>query len=261
MQNRFSRIKGVCASILLLVATWYVLYYVHSSPLFPPPHAVIYALIHLVVNHNLLTQLALTTYRVLLGLTLGTVLGLGVGVAVLLSKVVKNAVYPIIAFIAVTPAFAFIPLLMLWVGLNELLPISVVVICTGPPLAYALVSGSKAIDPNIVDAALTLGASRKILVFKVVLPMALTHVLSMLKFELSHGWRLVFVTEYLAISSGLGYLMVKAYSLIKVDEILALIIVLGTLALSTQYLVEKLESRVLSKWGYAKTSSEGPLEW
>jgi len=240
--------------VTLITSIWYAIFYIHPSPLLPPPHDVVYALIDLVLHYNLLGQLLLSLYRVLLGFSIGIVLGLGIGLIVLLSRIVRDIVYPIIAFITVTPSFAFVPLLMLWIGLNDLLPITVVAICTGFPLAYTLISGSKNIDPNIIDVALTLGASRRTLVFKIILPLTLTHIASMLKLEAGHSWRLVFVTEYLAISSGLGYLMMRAYSTIRVDEIIALIIVLGVLALALQYLVEKIETKITSKWGYTKTT-------
>lgn len=238
----------------LVTSIWYAIFYTYPSPLFPPPHDVVYALVDLVLHYNLLGQLILTLYRVLIGFSIGIVLGLSIGLIVLLSKSIRDIVYPIIAFIAVTPSFAFIPLLMLWVGLNDLLPIIVVVVCTGFPLAYSLISGSKNIDPNIIDVALTLGASRRTLVFKIILPLTLTHIASMLKLEAGHSWRLVFVTEYLAISSGLGYLMMTAYSTIRVSEIIALIIVLGILALALQYLIEKIETKITSRWGYTKTT-------
>lgn len=240
--------------IALITSIWYVIFYIYPSPLFPSPHDVVYALVDLVLHYNLLGQLILTLYRVLIGFFIGIVLGLGIGLIVLLSKSIRDIVYPVIAFIAVTPSFAFVPLLMLWVGLNDLLPIIVVVVCTGFPLAYTLISGSKNIDPNIIDVALTLGANRRTLVFKIILPLTLTHIASMLKLEAGHSWRLVFVTEYLAISSGLGYLMMRAYSTIRVSEIIALIIVLGILALALQYLVEKIETKITSRWGYTKTT-------
>ncbi len=245
-----NRITSCLLAFTVVVVSWYLASIVISSPLFPQPHQVAYALLDLVLNQNLLYQLSLSLYRVLVGFALGVVIGLGIGVAVLLSRIVRDLVYPVIAFISVAPSFAFVPLLMLWIGLNDWLPITVVVICTGFPLAYTLVSGSKSINPDLLDVALTLTGSRRELVFKIILPLTITHIASMLKLEAGHSWRLVFVTEYLAVSSGLGYLMMRAYSILRVDQILALIILLGLLALSLQYGIERLESFILGKWGY-----------
>ncbi|OYT47623.1 MAG: ABC transporter permease [Desulfurococcales archaeon ex4484_42] len=249
MRTGIYSVLRVLVALALVILIWYATYYVNPSPLFPQPHNVLYVLIDLILNYDFLSQLALSLYRVLIGFSLGIILGLGIGLAVLLSRLLRDIVYPIIAFIAVTPSFAFIPLLMLWVGLNDFLPITVVTICTGFPLAYTLISSSKSINPDIIDVALTLGANRRVLVFKVILPLALTHIASMLKLEAGHSWRLVFVTEYLAVSNGLGYLMMKAYSMIRVDEIIALIVILGALALALQLIVEKVETLITSRWG------------
>lgn len=247
-----STLLRVFTVLATTVSLWYMIYYVYPSPLFPPPHSVVYALTDLVVNEDLLGQLLLSLYRVLLGFSMGILLGLALGILVLLSRLMKNIIYPLIAFIAVTPSFAFVPLLMLWIGLNDLLPIAVVVLCTGFPLAYTIVSGSKKIDPDVIDVALTLGASKKTLLLRIILPLTLTHIASMLKLEASHSWRLVFVTEFLAVSSGLGYLMMKAYSMIRVDKILALIMVLGLSTLLLQHLIERFETLLTSRWGYRR---------
>ncbi|MET1160053.1 MAG: ABC transporter permease subunit [Thermoprotei archaeon] len=234
----------------ILTTLWYTISLVYSSPLIPSPREVLLALIDLFYKHNLLSHLITTLLRVLAGFSLGIITGIAIGITTILSKIIRDTVYPVIAFIAVTPSFAFIPLLMIWIGLNDLLPITVVAICVGFPLAYAIVSGAKSVDRDILDVALTLGLHSWKLVRYIVLPLVLTHIASLLKLEAGHSWRLVFVTEYLALSSGLGYLMVQAYSLIRVDEIIALIILLGILALAIQYFIEYIESKITSKWGY-----------
>jgi len=174
-------ILRVLAVLILIILIWYAICYVNPSPLLPQSHNVLYALIDLVLNYDFLNQLALSLYRVLVGFSLSIILGLGIGLAVLLSRFLRDIVYPIIAFIAVTPSFASIPLLMLWVDLNDFLSITAVIICTSFPLAYTLISSSKSINPDIIDIALTLGTDRRVLVFKIILQLALTHIASMLK--------------------------------------------------------------------------------
>ncbi|GEM_PF-522587 len=248
----FKSIVRELLAIVLIVLLWKVLSIFLSSPLFPGPDKVLLSLVYLLLKEELLIQLGITFSRVLIGLFLGILTGFIVGVLVTLSSFLRDLVYPLIVFFIVTPSFAFIPLLILWIGLNDWLPISLVIICSGFPIAYAIISSSKNIDPDIIDVALSLGARRHILVFKIVLPMALTHIFSLLKLETSHALRLVFVAEYLAISSGLGYLMAKAYSLLRVDEILAIIILLGFLGLILTYALEFIETRIMEKRGFMR---------
>lgn len=243
-------ILPLLASLTLVLFLWHVVSIIISQPyLFPPPESVARAFLRLFFERNLLYHMVLTLYRVTMGFTLGVILGFLVGFLVSLSPIVKNSLYPYVVFIAVTPAIAFIPLLMLWIGLNNLLPIIAIMICVAFPLIYSIISSMKNIDPEIIGVARTLGARRRDLVLHVILPLSLTHVASALKIEAGHGWRIGFITEYLALSSGLGALMYFSYSTLKVDEIIALIIIVGLLALIFQLVIEKLEFIITRRWG------------
>ncbi len=237
-------------SIIILLIIWYALSLFVPHYLFPTPLDVLKAFVKLWQRESLLVNIVVTLYRVAVGFLIGLFLGFTLGVISMLYRVFRDLIYPLVAFITVTPSFAFIPLLMLWVGLNDVLAIVAVAVCVGFPIVYSFMSGKKNVDPEIVDVALTLGASKKDVVFKIIIPLSITHLASLLKLEVGHSWKLVFVTEYLALSSGLGYLMVRAYSTISVDEIIALIILLGLLALLFQYIIELIETKILRKWGY-----------
>lgn len=238
------------SSIVVFLSIWYLIGYNMPRYIVPLPHDILYAFIDLVLYRNLLYNLSLSFIRVLAGYFLGILIGVVIGIIALLFNTIREALYPIIAFITVTPSFAFIPLLMIWVGLNDLLPIAVVIICVSFPIVYALISGFKNIERPYIDAAIVYGASKKDIVLKIVLPLSITHIASLLKLEAGHGWRLVFVTEYLALTSGLGGLMVYAYSTLRVDEVIALIIVVGLSAYVLQCFIEYIETSILKRWKY-----------
>jgi len=233
-----------------VLSIWYILSSIAPHYLIPYPHEVGIALINLFLNGNLFENILVSLYRVLIGFLIGVSLGILLGTIVLISKVLKKLFYPIISFIIVIPAFAFIPLLMIWIGLNDLLPISAVVICTSFPLIHSLISASKNISHEMIDTAIILGADTGELVRKIILPLSISHIASILRIEAGHSWRIVFVTEFLALPNGLGALMMHAYSLLRIDEMLALIILIGLLALGFQYMIEWIESILLRKWGF-----------
>lgn len=255
MSNRWSRnMRGMTASIaswtFLLVIWFLVSVFTHES--IPSPYEVLLALLRLISDGELIYAVADSVLRVMTGFTFAVALGVIIGLAGLACPFFREMTYPIISFVVVTPSFAFVPLLMLVVGLNEWLVFWVVVICVSFPIAYALYGSIKSIDPSLVDAAKVCGASKSDIIFYVVLPLAITHVFALLKVEAGHAWRMVFVTEYLALTSGLGGLMIRAYALMRMDEVLALVIVLGGLALATQKLLEGLENALLSWRGRAR---------
>ncbi len=242
---------AILTSVVLVV--WYILSTIIALPyLFPSPISVGKALVRLFIERNLFYNILYTLYRVLLGFVLGVLLGIGISVIVLLSSFLKRALYPYIVFTAVMPSIVFIPLLMIWLGLSDLLVITAIVVCTSLPIAYSVISASKNIDPEIIDVARTLGITGKTLILKIILPLAITHIASTLKIEAGHSWRIGFITEYLALSTGLGALMFFSYSTLHVDEIIALILVIGFLSLSFQLCIEHIETTIMKKWGYLK---------
>ncbi|WFO74695.1 ABC transporter permease [Desulfurococcaceae archaeon MEX13E-LK6-19] len=240
-------------SLAVIIFLWHIASTIVNQPyLFPPPENVAVAFARLFFERNLCFHMFLTLCRVLAGFILGVALGFLIGFLVSLNYFLRSSLYPYIVFVAVTPSIAFIPLLMLWIGLNDLLPIVAIMICVAFPLTYSIISSMKNLDPEIIGVARTLGARRRDLVLRIILPLSLTHVASALKIEAGHGWRIGFITEYLALSTGLGALMYFSYATLRVDEIIALIIIIGVLALGFQLVIEKIESMITRKWGLGK---------
>jgi len=244
MKNNF---YTLIASIPVIII-WYVLSSIAPHYLLPYPHEVGFALINLFLNKDLLENLIISLFRVFIGFLTGTALGILLGIAILISGILKKLFYPIISFIIVIPTFVFIPLLMVWIGLNDFLPISAVIICTSFPLIHSLTSASKSISQEMIDDAIISGADNMELIRKIILPLSLSHIAPILRIEAGHSWRIVFVTEFLALPNGLGALMMRSYSLLKIDEMLALVILIGFLALVYQLIIEKIESIFLRKW-------------
>ena len=245
MKNNF---YTLIASIPVIII-WYVLSSIAPHYLLPYPHEVGFALINLFLNKDLLENLIISLFRVFIGFLTGIALGILLGIAILISGILKKLFYPIISFIIVIPTFVFIPLLMVWIGLNDFLPISAVIICTSFPLIHSLTSASKSISQEMIDDAIISGADNMELIRKIILPLSLSHIAPILRIEAGHSWRIVFVTEFLALPNGLGALMMRSYSLLKIDEMLALVILIGFLALVYQLIIEKIESIFLRKWG------------
>lgn len=235
-------------SILFLIVAWYLLAFYAPKYLFPYPHTVAYAFVELFMKMNLLENMLSSIIRIAVGYIIGVLLGIVLGILVLLSRFIQNLVYPIVAFIIVTPSFAFIPLLMIWVGLNDWLAITAIIICTAFPIIYAFMSSHKYIDRELIESAVIYGATDTYIALYIILPLSITHLATILRYESGHGWRLGFVTEYIALSNGLGALMMYAYSTLRVDEVIALLIIIGVLTYLFQQMITLIENRLLRKW-------------
>ncbi len=248
---RLSRSPAGLASVLAALAAWELAarYAPVPTQLFPPFSGVVRALIELAASGELPLHYVRTLARVVIGFGLGSTLGVAVGAASAYHRLTYGGVYPLIGLLYAVPAVAWIPLFMLWVGLGEALPVAVVFMCSFPPTAYATLTGARSVDVEMIRVAKTLGAEGFVLVREVVLPQALPHILSGLKVEAGMAWRTCFVTEMVAMSSGLGLLAMEAQSVLRVDQILAVVLVLAASNYAFSWAFERLELSILQRRG------------
>jgi len=245
--------KGYSALIILIImCIWELIGRLHilPPPLFPPTSAVLTTLTRLITDTQFIIAYITTFRRVIFGFLLGIITGIVLGIILSYSETLRDSFYPIFAFLAVIPVIALLPLMMIWVGLNEALPIFMVFLCSFIPVTFNTLSGIRSIDPEVVRVAKVLGASDIKLMYTVLLPLSLPSILSALKIEAAMAWKTCFVTEMLALSSGLGYYMLIAESTLRIDVLLATIILLAISCYAFYLLFESIENRVLSRWGY-----------
>ncbi|MCK4274149.1 MAG: ABC transporter permease, partial [Dehalococcoidales bacterium] len=142
----------------------------------PPFSTVVVEFYHLstsgVLGENFLSSLV----RVLIGFCAGSVAGIVVGTIMGWRKVVNRALNPIISLFYPIPTLGWIPLLMLWIGINEMLPITLIFICSFFPVLYNTVTGIRNVDSDYIKAARTLGASDGKILATVVMPLALPNI-------------------------------------------------------------------------------------
>ena len=238
-------------SILAALGAWEAVARLNIVPtqLFPPFSKVLAALAQMALSGELPRHYARTLARVVLGFGLGSTLGIGVGLATAYHRLTYGALYPLVALLYAVPAVAWIPLFMLWIGLGEGLPVAVVFMCSFPPMVYSTLTGARSAGEDLIKVAKTLGADDLQVVATVLLPQALPHILSGLKVEAGMAWRSCFVTEMVAMSSGLGLLAMEAQSILRVDQILAVVMVLAASNYLFHWIFERLEVSLLRKWG------------
>jgi NitT/TauT family transport system permease protein len=137
---------------------------------------------------------------------------------------------------------------MLWFGIGEILPIAIIFICSFFPILYNTVTGIKNVDKNYIFVARILGASDLKILSTVVVPLALPNIFTGLKLESGMAWRVIIAAEMVAIPTGIGALMMKAESLIRIDIIIVCLIVLGVMCLSFENFFAFLEKKLTNRW-------------
>ncbi len=206
--------------IVIFLAIWEVVARLNLIPgqfFFPPFSVVMQEFYHLTANgvlgHNFLSSLT----RVLIGFCAGSIAGIIVGTIMGWRDFAHKALNPIISLLYPIPALGWLPLLMLWIGINEMLPITIIFICSFFPVLYNTVTGIRNVDKDYVQVARTLGASDIKILTTVVMPLALPNIFTGLRLEAGMAWRVIIAAEMVAIPTGIGALLMKAESLIRID--------------------------------------------
>ena len=203
-----------------------------------------YLTVNGVLGRNFLSSLI----RVLIGFSAGSIAGLFIGIIMGWNNIANKALNPIISLIYPIPALGWHPLLMLWFGIGEILPIAIIFICSFFPILYNTVTGIKNVDKNYIFVARILGASDLKILSTVVVPLALPNIFTGLKLESGMAWRVIIAAEMVAIPTGIGALMMKAESLIRIDIIIVCLIVLGVMCLSFEKFFAFLEKKLTNRW-------------
>jgi len=232
--------------VALFLLLWETAGRAAQTPLFPPFSRVICEFFFLVKTGVLLKNLGASFARVVAGYFLGSLAGFLVGVAMGLSKMVEQSLRPLISILFPIPTLAWLPLLMLWIGISEALPVTLIFICAFFPVVYNTLTGIKGVDEDYVKVASTLGASPWHVFWHVVLPMALPNIFTGLRLEAGMVWRTVIAAEMFAIPTGIGALMANAENLIRVDVIMTCMLVLSCMCFIFEYAFLWLE-KVLTK--------------
>jgi NitT/TauT family transport system permease protein len=163
-------------------------------------------------------------------------------------SVINRALNPIISLLYPIPALGWLPLLMLWIGINEMLPITIIFICSFFPVVYNTATGIRNVDGRYVQAAETLGASNMRILFKVIIPLALPNIFTGLRLEAGMSWRVLIAAEMVAIPTGIGALLMQAESLVRVDIIMVCLIVLSVMCLLFERVFVIMERHMIGKW-------------
>jgi NitT/TauT family transport system permease protein len=237
--------------VVIFLAAWEIVArfgLVPGQVFLPPFSAVVVEFYDLtasgVLGYNFLSSLS----RVLIGFIAGTVAGIAVGVIMGWRDIINKALNPIVSLIYPIPALGWLPLLMLWIGINEMLPITIVFICCFFPILYNTVTGIRNVDSDYIRVARTLGASDMKILATVVMPLALPNIFTGLKLEAGMAWRVIIAAEMVAIPTGIGALMMKAGSLIRIDIIIVCLIVLSVMCFTFEKLFAYAEAKITNRW-------------
>jgi NitT/TauT family transport system permease protein len=237
--------------VAAFLALWEISARFHLVPgqfFFPPFSTVAQELFHLIVNGVLVEHFLKSLIRVLIGFFTGASVGIVLGVLMGWNEVTHRVFHPVFSLLYPIPALGWLPILMLWLGIGELLPITIVFIASFFPVLYNTITGIKGVPRDLIRAAEILGASRLKIFRTVIFPLALPNIFTGLRLEAGIAWRVIIAAEMVAIPTGIGALLMRAESLIRIDMIIVCLMVLSVMCLSFEKFFVFLEHRSTRKW-------------
>ncbi|HZR60564.1 MAG TPA: ABC transporter permease [Xanthobacteraceae bacterium] len=216
-----SRGSGVIL-ILLLLALWqFSALYVMDTPTWPPVTRIFQAWVSDLLDGTLINNLVATFWRQMLGYWLAVVLGIGVGLAMGYFRVAYNLMEPLIEVFRPIPGPAYLPVLVLFVGIGDEMKVVLILVASLFPILLNTYSGVRAIDPVQFDTARTLGLTTLQTLREIVLPAALPQILTGMRISLAISLILAILSEMIVSNDGLGYFTLLAERTFKVPDMYA----------------------------------------
>jgi NitT/TauT family transport system permease protein len=238
---------GVAAAFLLL---WHLCVRVSGSDLFPTPWDVAAGVVELARKGLLLKYIVASLFRVTVGFGLAVLLGVPAGLLLGWFQKAFLAFNPLLQVFRPISPIAWIPLAILWFGVDDRAPIFLIFLASVFPITVAATAAVQNIQPVYIRAARNFGVSDLELFRRVIVPATLPQVLTGLRIALGIAWLVVVAAEMIAVNSGLGYLIIDARNAGKrYDLVVAGMVMIGLIGLALDQLVRRLETFDEVRWG------------
>lgn len=212
----------------------------------PAPSYVVVTLGELFSTGELYVHSWASVRRVLLGFAIGGGLGAVIGFAVGLSRAFERAVDTTLQAIKSVPSLGWVPLLILWFGIEETPKLALIAIGSFFPVYVNIVSGIRGVDTKLVEVGRVFCLSRAALLRRIVLPASAPAVFTGIRVGLTQAWLFMVIAELMGASQGLGFLLTTGREVARPDLLLGSLVVLAVLGKLTDGLVKRTEHVLLS---------------
>lgn len=231
-----------------LLAVWYVATDVmnlfHPSML-PSPTAVVRAFIRVATSGELLTNIGASLLRIFYANCAALALGVPIGLAMGLYKPVERLCDGLLSLFRPIPPLAWVPLSILWLGIGTLSVVFITFLAAFFAVLINTMAGARSIDKQLVRAAQSLGASRRRLMTKVVLPSVAPAIFTGFRIAIGVSWMSIVAAELIAAPSGLGYMIMYYREVLRTDAIIVGMLTIGVIGLAMDFVTRWLERRLL----------------
>lgn len=196
-------------------------------------------------DRSLLQHAVASLSRVFSAFALACLVGIPVGLAMGVSRVARGIFDPVLEFYRPLPPLAYLPLIIIWFGIDETPKVLLIFLSCLAPLALASRAGAKAAAQEQIHAAASMGATRWQILLHVIVPAALPDILVGMRISIGFGWTTLVAAEMVAANVGLGQMVLNASNFLRTDIVVMGILVIGAVAFAFDLLMRAIERRLV----------------
>jgi NitT/TauT family transport system permease protein len=246
MSTRLAAIRVLSFSSMF--AFWAIAASFFPPTLLPGPLVVAHRLSQLILSGEFLQQAYGTITRVLVGFTFAFVVSIALGVAMGLRRTAA-ALFEGYVLVGLTiPGLCWSVLAVMWFGVTELAPVFSIFIVTLPMLTLNMWQGTNSLDKDLLEMARLFKVPKWSLLVDVILPQMLPFCLAGARLGFALGWKVVVLSELFGLSSGIGYMINRAFSSYSMDDVLAWTLGFTLIMFIVEYAIFVPVERRLVRW-------------
>lgn len=187
--------------------------------------------------------------RVMIALIAAILIGVPIGILMGSNRTLKAVLDPLLEFYRPIPPLAYLPLLVIWLGIGELTKITLIFLSILAPVVISTLQGVLTVSKRRQFAALSLGANRSQLLWHVTLPSALPHILIGIRIGLGVGWSTLVAAELIAATKGLGFMIQSAAQFLATDIVILGIAVIALIGFGLEMLLRAVQANLAPWYG------------
>ena len=183
--------------------------------------------------------------RVFAAFLLAVVTAIPAGIGMGVSRIARGIFDPPIEFYRPLPPLAYLPLIVIWFGIEETAKVILIYLACFAPLAMAARAGVKSVMIEQINAAYSMGASKWQVIWHVVIPAAMPEIFTGMRIAIGFGWTTLVAAEMVAATTGLGQMVLNASNFLRTDVVIMGIVVIGGVAYLFDLLMRYVERAVV----------------
>lgn len=235
--------------LILLLGLWELSAYLEWADPFitSSPSGVAKSIASLYSSGELFTHSFASLWETVVSFLLSTALGTLIAVALWWNDFLRRVTEPYVVVLNSLPKIALGPLIIIWVGAGKAAIITMALMISLIITVISALQGFNSVDSEKIDLLRSMGANKRQIFIKLVLPQNIPNILSILKINVGLSWVGTIMGEYLVSREGLGYLLVYGGQVFRLDLVMASTVILSVLA-TVMYLAVQLLEKIVSKY-------------